>query len=107
MRYMRNASIANMRFMRYIVSAMPRPTVFPIKKLIGFDADLWEKVRDYRFSAKLNTESDAVRRLIEAGLSALKKSGTSSGGGGKSKIRATKPLSSPEKTKPAPGESRE
>ena len=53
---------------------MPRPVAFPIKKLIGFDAELWERVREYRFEARLNTESDAVRRLIEAGLKASKKS---------------------------------
>jgi hypothetical protein len=56
-----------MRFMRYI-QPMPRPLTFPIKKLIGFNPDLWEQVRDYRFDARLNTESDAVRQLLEIGL---------------------------------------
>jgi hypothetical protein len=80
---------------------MPRPTAFPIKKLIGFDADLWGKVREYRFSEKLNTESDAVRRLIELGLSASGGSGTpSSGAGGKGKTDTPPKPSSRAKTNP-------
>jgi hypothetical protein len=35
-----------------------------IQKLIGFDAELWEIIGDYRFMARPSTESDA------AGLSA-------------------------------------
>jgi hypothetical protein len=47
---------------------MARPSIFPIKKLIGFDPELWGKIQEYRFQARLNTESDAIRQLIEAGL---------------------------------------
>jgi hypothetical protein len=64
---------------------MPRPLAFPIKKLIGFDADLWERVREYRFEARLNTESDAVRQLIEKGLGKSKPSRS----GGATKPRST------------------
>jgi hypothetical protein len=64
---------------------MPRPLAFPIKKLIGFDADLWERVREYRFESRLNTESEAVRKLIEKGLGKAKPSGP----GGAKKPRRT------------------
>ena len=73
---------------------MPRPTTYPIKKLIGFDSELWEKVREYRFHARLNTESDAVRRLIEAGLQAgdkipIRKTSAEPSGGSKSDAAGT------------------
>jgi hypothetical protein len=61
---------------------MPRPVAYPIKKLIGFDVELWEKIRDYRFKARLNTESDAVRQLIEAGLKGRQLDATGGGDAG-------------------------
>jgi hypothetical protein len=77
---------------------MPRPLIYPIKKLIGFDAELWENIRDYRFKARLNTESDAVRQLIEAGLSKAPAVAASGGSGsGRSSKPSTKPVPRPRK----------
>jgi hypothetical protein len=66
--------------------------------------DLLVRIDDYRFTKRLPSRAEAIRRLIEAGLSTSEKGGTSDdgGAGGKSKPRATKPPSSPEKPKPAP-----
>ena len=87
---------------------MPRPVAYPIKKLIGFDPELWEQIREYRFKARLNTESDAVRRLIEAGLKGAQiapPTGTDPAGSDKpprqkAAPRARKPAAEP-KAKPA------
>jgi hypothetical protein len=69
---------------------MARPTTFPIKKLIGFDPELWDKVREFRFAARLNTESEAVRRLIELGLTVPQPSAPA---GGNDPSGASKPSS--------------
>jgi hypothetical protein len=91
--------------MRY-VAWMPRyaETVFPVKKVIALSNDMAKRIRDYRFTERIESENEAIRRLIEAGLSTSGKSGPlgDGGAGGKSKPRATKPPSSPEKPKPAP-----
>jgi hypothetical protein len=48
---------------------MARPAKHPIKKVVGFDTDLLERVRDFRFNQRIASENEAIRRLIEAGLS--------------------------------------
>ena len=50
---------------------MARPVAYPIKKVVGFNPELWERVRDFRHAARIATENEAIRRLIEAGLDAL------------------------------------
>ena len=74
------------------------------RKIVSLPAALAQSIENYRFENRLKTEAEAIRQLIETGLSASKKSGASDdgGAGGKGKPRATKPPSSPEKTKPAP-----
>jgi len=62
-----------------MIATMPRPLTFPIKKLIGFDPELWKRIQEYRFKARVNTESDAIRELIEAGLGKAKAATRSSG----------------------------
>jgi hypothetical protein len=83
--------------------AMPRPVAYPIKKLIGFDPELWEQIREYRFNARLNTDSDAVRRLIEESLSrqvdAKPSGGSDPGPSTRSKLG---PSRVPRPRKPAP-----
>ena len=49
---------------------MARPATHPIKKVVGFDSELIERVRNYRFKQRIPTENEAIRRLIKAGLSA-------------------------------------
>jgi hypothetical protein len=78
---------------------MPRPLTFPIKKLIGFDARLWKQVQEYRFDARFNTESDAVRHLIEMGLKTAKPASPSSSSnpGDAKKPRSTGKSAAPRK----------
>ncbi|MGX9963146.1 hypothetical protein ACVFYP_07470 [Roseomonas sp. F4] len=40
------------------------------RKLVSLPADLTEKVENYRFENRINTEAEAIRRLIELGLEA-------------------------------------
>lgn len=43
-------------------------TIFPIKKVVNLTAEQAERIREYRFSERLESENEAIRRLIEAGL---------------------------------------
>src|ERR1700726_2260263 len=49
---------------------MARPKTYPIKKVIGFDSEMLERIRNFRFDQRIDTESDAIRQLIETGLKA-------------------------------------
>lgn len=44
-----------------------------IRKMVTFDPDQWDQIIDFRFRERINTETEAVRILIEAGLKALNK----------------------------------
>lgn len=39
-----------------------------IRKTVSLPPSLWERVADYRFTKRISAESEAVRRLIIAGL---------------------------------------
>jgi hypothetical protein len=57
---------------------MPRPEIYPIKKMIGFTTDMLEAIDKWRARQRpIPNVSDAIRQLIEAGMKA--------GGGGKGK----------------------
>jgi hypothetical protein len=43
-------------------------TAFPVRKALGFTAEQWERVKEFRFDQRIPTEADAVRRLIDLGL---------------------------------------
>jgi hypothetical protein len=47
---------------------MARPKIMSDRKLVSFPPDLARAVEDYRFSQRIASESEAIRRLIEAGL---------------------------------------
>ena len=50
---------------------MPRPELFPIKKMIGFTADMLDTIDKWRARQRpIPNVSDAIRQLIEAGLKA-------------------------------------
>ena len=51
---------------------MSMETLYPIRKALQFTADQWEQVREFRFEKKIDSESEAVRRLIDLGLAAAK-----------------------------------
>jgi len=47
-------------------------TIFPVKKLVNLTAEQAQRIHDYRFAEKIDSENEAIRRLIEAGLQAAK-----------------------------------
>lgn len=48
---------------------MPRPEQFPVKKLIAMDEDLAARIETWRRAqAKIPTEREAIRQLLDAGL---------------------------------------
>jgi hypothetical protein len=53
-----------------------------VRKNVAMSKELWEQVRTWRFRNEINTESEAIRRLVEAGLQSV---GTKQPKGGKSR----------------------
>ena len=49
---------------------MGRPATAPNRRQVGLDDELWERVTNYRFNRRLNSESAALRELVELGLNA-------------------------------------
>jgi hypothetical protein len=54
---------------------MPRYTevVYPVKKLVPLTTELAERIRDFRFKQRIDSENEAIRRLIELGLKTAEK----------------------------------
>jgi len=48
---------------------MGRPPTHPIKKLISLTEAQAQAISDYRFDARIPSENEAIRDLIEKGLS--------------------------------------
>src|SRR5256885_17202904 len=94
--------------MRY-VGDMPRytETVFPVKKVVALTAEMADRMREFRFVNRVESENEAIRRLIEAGLNAAAKSSGASGSGGSKRQtvapdQAAKTPVEPSPRKPAP-----
>jgi hypothetical protein len=51
---------------------MARPPAYPVKKLIALSEEQAAQIVDFRFEARISSESDAIRKLIELGLEAAK-----------------------------------
>ena len=49
---------------------MGRTRMNEVRKVIGYPAELAERIRKFRFAREFATEAEAVRFLIEAGLKA-------------------------------------
>lgn len=49
---------------------MGRPATAPNRRQVGLDDELWERVTNYRFNRRLDSESAALRELVELGLDA-------------------------------------
>jgi hypothetical protein len=48
---------------------MPRPEIYPVKKIIGFNTALLDAIEKWRAKQRpIPNVSDAIRQLIEAGL---------------------------------------
>ena len=52
---------------------MPRPQLFPVKKVVGFDQEMIDAIDKWRGKQKpLPNVSEAIRRLVELGLKVKK-----------------------------------
>jgi hypothetical protein len=50
---------------------MPRPELYPVKKVVGFDQEMMDAIEKWRAKQKpIPNVSDAIRRLVELGLKA-------------------------------------
>ncbi len=48
---------------------MPRPELYPVKKVVGFDRDMLDAIEKWRSKQKpIPNVSDAIRHLLELGL---------------------------------------
>jgi hypothetical protein len=55
---------------------MPRPELYPVKKIIGFNSVLLDAIEKWRAKQRpIPNLSDAIRQLIEDGLAAAKSKG--------------------------------
>lgn len=52
---------------------MPVNPETTVRKNVALPKELWEQIRTYRFRNEINTESGAIRRLVELGLEAVTK----------------------------------
>jgi hypothetical protein len=52
---------------------MPRPKDIenPVQRMVSLSAETTKAIDEYRFEHRMKTESEAIRRLIEAGLERL------------------------------------
>jgi hypothetical protein len=58
----------------YAIFYMPRPEIYPVKKVIGFDQEMLDAIDEWRRrQTPIPTVSDAIRRLIEIGLKSKSK----------------------------------
>lgn len=46
------------------------PPEKPVRKVVPLPPSMWKRVDEWRFEQRIRTEFEAVRRLIERGLSA-------------------------------------
>jgi hypothetical protein len=52
---------------------MARPKIMETRKLVSLPPGLAKAIEDFRFENRISSESEAIRRLIEAGLNATDK----------------------------------
>lgn len=44
-----------------------------IRKTISLPAELWKRIEDFQFKARVKKDTEAVRRLLEIGLDAYER----------------------------------
>jgi hypothetical protein len=71
-------------------------TIFPVKKVVNLTAEQAKRIRDYRFVQQIDSENEAIRRLIDAGLG---KAPASAPSGGSNPGSARKPASAAPRAK--------
>jgi Arc/MetJ-type ribon-helix-helix transcriptional regulator len=50
---------------------MAKPKTMETRKLVSMPAQLANAIEDYRYTNRIPSDSEAIRRLIEAGLKAI------------------------------------
>jgi hypothetical protein len=55
------------------VADMATEIIYPVKKLAYLTEEQARKISDFRFRYRLQSENEAIRRLIELGLEAAKR----------------------------------
>src|SRR5205823_13692119 len=84
---------------------MARPKVLGNvkRRMVSLPEELSERVDDFRFQQRIRTESEAIRRLIEAGLGAIgTRGGSRSGGSAPGSTRKSARVSKPAAPRKAP-----
>lgn len=51
---------------------MVKDSELPVRKMVSLTAEQAKSVDDYRFNNRIKSEAEALRRIIDAGLKALK-----------------------------------
>ena len=51
---------------------------FNIRKMVTFDPDIWDQISNFRFQNRIGTETEAIRLLIESGLTVRSAGATAS-----------------------------
>jgi hypothetical protein len=88
------------------------------RKIVSLPADLARAIEDFRFANRMKTEAEAIRRLIELGLTGAAgtaqpggsdpgSDGKPDGTGERAAPRATQPAVPDREAKPAPPRSKE
>lgn len=52
---------------------MSKKTTYHVKKLVSLTEEQASRIADYRFTARIPSENEAIRQLIEIGLKAIEK----------------------------------
>lgn len=47
---------------------MARETAYPVKKLVNLTEEQAQRISDFRFDQRLQSENEAIRRLLEIAL---------------------------------------
>lgn len=68
-RYAYGLMVVNTRDMPYM-SYMSREPIYPVKKLVNLTEEQAQQISTFRFDNRIASENEAIRRLIELGLSA-------------------------------------
>ena len=42
----------------------------PVRKTVSLPSSVWRRIEDFQFSNRIKRETEAIRRLVEAGLAA-------------------------------------
>lgn len=50
------------------MNAQDAPTDPPVRKSVSLPKSMWDEIAEYRFTQRITTEAEAVRRLLQLAL---------------------------------------